>query len=183
SGIGCAAVLLGLRLCSALAAGNPLVRHTVRVSRAAISNAFCTAFARVTPGGWNIDWLFTPCVLELAIRDCLPCLAPGSGGVLSAFLSRLGRAARCSLRAMINTSLADGSPRGYWETGTPLPSANTGRTHAAQRKLSASPAALCPASGEGRTGPPPPVSTAGTPPTSAWIHATTHGLGVGDACE
>ncbi|EAN88886.1 hypothetical protein TcCL_Unassigned01111 [Trypanosoma cruzi] len=84
---------------------------------------------------------------------------------------------------MINTSLADGILRSCWEMGTPLPSADTGRTHAAQRKLSATPAALCPASGERRTGPPPPVSTAGTPPASAWIHATTHGLGVGDACE
>ncbi|EKF29397.1 hypothetical protein MOQ_006821 [Trypanosoma cruzi marinkellei] len=36
----------------------------------------------------------------------------------------------------------------------------------------ANPAALCTAMGERRTGPPPPVSTAGAPPTPASIHST-----------
>ncbi|RNC32106.1 hypothetical protein TcCL_Unassigned05318 [Trypanosoma cruzi] len=130
-----------------------------------------------------MDWPFTPSAPDPAIRDCLPGIAPGPDGVLSAFLRHLLPAARCSHRTMINTSLADGILRSCWEMGTPLPSTDTGRTHAAPRKLSATPAALCPASGERRTGPPPPVSTAATPPTSAWIHATTRGLGVGDACE
>ncbi|EAN96851.1 hypothetical protein TcCL_NonESM08458 [Trypanosoma cruzi] len=183
SGIGFAVVLLGLCLCSASAAGNPLVRHTVRVSRAAIPTAACTVCARVPPGDWNMDWPFTPCAPDPAIRDCLPGIAPGPGGVLSVFLRRLVPAARCSHRTMINTSLADGSLRSPWEMGTPLPSADTEGTHAAPRESSATPAALCPARCERRTGPLPPVSTAGTPPTSAWIHATTHGLGVGDACE
>ncbi|RNE95817.1 hypothetical protein TcG_13242 [Trypanosoma cruzi] len=47
SGIDCAAVLLGLRFRSASAAGKPLVRHTVRVSRAAVSAAVCTLCACV----------------------------------------------------------------------------------------------------------------------------------------
>ncbi|RNE97791.1 hypothetical protein TcG_12487 [Trypanosoma cruzi] len=59
---------------------------------------------------------------------------------------------------MINTSLADGSLRSCWKTGTPLPSANTGRMYAALRGLPAYPAALCPARGLRGTGPPPPVS-------------------------
>ncbi|RNC57582.1 trans-sialidase [Trypanosoma cruzi] len=96
SGIGCAAVLLGLCLCSAVAAGNPLVRRTVRVSRAAIPTAACTFCARVPPGYWNMDWPFTPCAPDSAIRDCLPGMAPGPGGVLSAFLLHLVPAARCS---------------------------------------------------------------------------------------
>ncbi|RNC58867.1 hypothetical protein TcCL_ESM03476 [Trypanosoma cruzi] len=130
-----------------------------------------------------MDWPFAPCAPDSAIRDCLPGMAPGPGGVLSAFLRHLVPAARCSQRKMINTSLVDGILRSPWEMGTPLPSADTGRTHAAQRESSATHAALCPARCERRTDPPPPVSTAGTPPTSAWIHATTHGLGCGDACE
>ncbi|RNE97231.1 trans-sialidase [Trypanosoma cruzi] len=95
SGIGCAAVLLGLRLCSASAAGKPLVRHTVRVAFAAIPTAACTVCARVPPGDWNMNWPFTPCAPDSAIRECLPGLAPGPGGVLSAFLRRLVPAARC----------------------------------------------------------------------------------------
>ncbi|EAN86980.1 hypothetical protein Tc00.1047053510385.20 [Trypanosoma cruzi] len=154
---------------------NLLVRHTVRVARAAIPSAVCTVCACVSPGGCDVDGSFTPYALEFTIRHCLPCLAPGPGGALNVFLCHLAPAARSSHRTMINTSLADGSLRSSCETGTPLPSANTGRTHAARRELLANPAALCPARGERRTGPPPPVSTAGTPPMPVCIHATTRG--------
>ncbi|KAF8284837.1 hypothetical protein TcBrA4_0043510 [Trypanosoma cruzi] len=154
---------------------NLLVRHTVRVARAAIPSAVCTPCVCVSPGGCDMDGSFTPYALEFTIRYCLPGVAPGPGGVSSAFLRRLAPAARSSHGTMINTSLADGSLRISCETGTPLPSANTGRTHAARRELSANPAALCPARGERRTGPPPPVSIAGTPPTPVCIHTTTRG--------
>ncbi|KAF8284767.1 hypothetical protein TcBrA4_0043180 [Trypanosoma cruzi] len=137
---------------------NLLVRHTVRVARAAIPSAVCTLCACVSPGGCDMDGSFTPYALEFTIRHCLPGVAPGPGGVSSAFLRRLASAARSSHGKMINTSLADGSLRISCETGTPLPSANTGRTHAARRELLTNPAALCPARGERRTGPPPPVS-------------------------
>ncbi|RNC39954.1 trans-sialidase [Trypanosoma cruzi] len=75
---------------------NSLVRHTVRVSRAAIPTVACTVCACVPPVDWNMNWPFTPCAPDLAIRDCLPGIAPGPGGVLSAFLRRLAPAARCS---------------------------------------------------------------------------------------
>ncbi|RNC39248.1 hypothetical protein TcCL_NonESM11424, partial [Trypanosoma cruzi] len=45
--IGCAAALSGPRLCSASAAGNPLVRHTVRVALAAIPTVVRTPCACV----------------------------------------------------------------------------------------------------------------------------------------
>ncbi|RNC37903.1 hypothetical protein TcCL_NonESM12906, partial [Trypanosoma cruzi] len=119
--------------------------------------------------------------LELSFRDSSLVLAPGPGGVLNALLRHLVPAARCSLRTMSGTSLADGSLRSSWKRGTLLASADTGRTHAARRVVGP-PAALCPARGERGTGPPPPVSAAGTPPTSTSINATTHGLRRGDAC-
>ncbi|ESS60367.1 hypothetical protein TCDM_12116 [Trypanosoma cruzi Dm28c] len=78
SGIGCTAALLGPRLCAASAAGNPLVRHTVRVALAAILTVVRTPCAPVTPGDWNINWPFTPCAPESAIRDCLPGVAPSA---------------------------------------------------------------------------------------------------------
>ncbi|RNC52588.1 hypothetical protein TcCL_ESM10156 [Trypanosoma cruzi] len=127
-----------------------------------------------------MDWPFTPYAPELAIRDSLPGLTPVPGSVLNTFLRHLVPAAHCSLRKMINTSLmAACEVPGKWNT--PLPSANTGKTHPL-RELSANPAAPYAARGERRTGPPPPVSTAGTPPMSACIHATTHDPGRGDAC-
>ncbi|RNF03282.1 trans-sialidase [Trypanosoma cruzi] len=73
-----------------------LVRHTFRVAFAAIPTAVRTVCARVPPGDWNMNWPFTPCAPDSAIRECLPCLAPDPGGVLSAFLRRLVPAARCS---------------------------------------------------------------------------------------
>ncbi|KAF8277910.1 hypothetical protein TcYC6_0005230 [Trypanosoma cruzi] len=120
-GIGCAAALLGARLCSASAAGNLLVRHTVRVASAAILTVVCTVCACVPSGDWDMDWPFTPCAPDSAIRDCLPGVAPGPGGVLNVFLRHLVPAARCLHRTIINTSLADGSLRSCWEMGNTTP--------------------------------------------------------------
>ncbi|KAF8296290.1 hypothetical protein TcYC6_0087200 [Trypanosoma cruzi] len=77
SEIGCA-VLLGPRLCSVSAAGNPLVRHTVRVALAAVPTVFCTPCACVPPGDWNMDWSFMPYALELATYDALRGVAPSA---------------------------------------------------------------------------------------------------------
>ncbi|RNF02057.1 hypothetical protein TcG_11314 [Trypanosoma cruzi] len=108
SGIGCAAVLLGPRLRSLSAAGNPLLRHTVRTALAAILTVVCTLCARVPPGGCDMDGSFTPYALEFTIRDCLPCLAPDPGGAMNEFLRHLVPAASCSHWAMFSTFRADG---------------------------------------------------------------------------
>ncbi|RNC40006.1 exo-alpha-sialidase [Trypanosoma cruzi] len=154
SGIGCAAVLLGPRLCSASAAGNQLVRHTVRVALAAILTVVRTPCACVPSGDWNMNWPFTPCVPDSAIRDCLPGMAPGPVGVLNVFHRLLAPAARTERLSIPPSPTAACEVPG--KRGTPLPSANAGRTHAAQGELPARPAALCPARGERRTGPPSP---------------------------
>ncbi|RNC43220.1 exo-alpha-sialidase, partial [Trypanosoma cruzi] len=135
--------------------------------------------ARVPPVDWNMDWPFTPCAPDSAIRDCLPGLAPAVYRVrfCAALYPLLAQNDELHLPRRRQ-------PAKLLRNEEKSPSAYTGRTHAAQRE-SCRPLPLlsvllrC----ERRTGPPPPVSTAGTPPTSAWIHATTHGLGVGDACE
>ncbi|RNC38662.1 trans-sialidase, partial [Trypanosoma cruzi] len=66
-----------------------LVRHTVRVALAAIPTVVRTPCACVPSGDWNMNWPFTPCVPDLAIRDCLPGMAPGPVGVLNVFLRHL----------------------------------------------------------------------------------------------
>ncbi|EKG01013.1 hypothetical protein TCSYLVIO_008013 [Trypanosoma cruzi] len=73
-----------------------LVRHTVRATFAAILTAVRTVCACVSPGDCDMDWSFTPCAPESAIRDCLPGVAPGPGGLSSAFLRCLAPAARSS---------------------------------------------------------------------------------------
>ncbi|RNC52992.1 hypothetical protein TcCL_ESM09713 [Trypanosoma cruzi] len=75
-----------------------------------------------------MDWPFTPYAPELAIRDSLPGLTPGSGSVLNTFLRHLVPAARCSHRTMINTSLM-AACEVPGKRNTPLPSANTVKTH------------------------------------------------------
>ncbi|RNC33822.1 trans-sialidase [Trypanosoma cruzi] len=99
------------RVCALpLQQAHPLVRHTVRVALAAILTVVRTLCACVPSGDWHMDWPFTPCAPDLAVRDCLRGVAPGPVGVLSEFLRHLAPATLCLHRTIINTSLADGSP-------------------------------------------------------------------------
>ncbi|RNE99128.1 trans-sialidase, partial [Trypanosoma cruzi] len=121
-----------------------------------------------------MDWPFTPCAPESAIRDCLPGVAPDPGGVSSAFLRRLAPAARSSQLALNDDQHLPRRrhPANLLGNGDTTPICRHGRnTCRTERVSSATPAALCPPRCERMNVPLPPVSTAGAPPTSAWIHA------------
>ncbi|EKG02232.1 hypothetical protein TCSYLVIO_006749, partial [Trypanosoma cruzi] len=134
-----------------------LVRHTVRVAFAAILTAVRTVCARASPGDWNMDWSFTPCAPESAIRDCLPGVAPDPGSLSSAFLRRLAPSStRCPLLALKDDQHLPRRrhPANLLGNGDTTPIRRHGRnTCCTERVSSATPAALCPARRERRNGP------------------------------
>ncbi|KAF5215466.1 hypothetical protein ECC02_011841 [Trypanosoma cruzi] len=95
---------------------NLLVRHFLWVSRA--TSPYASAAARRTPlppGDWEMDRPFTPCELDVTIRDSLLGSAPGPDNMLNEFLHHLGPVARGTLRTMIHNSFANDSLPGSWK--------------------------------------------------------------------
>ncbi|PWV04153.1 hypothetical protein C3747_160g33 [Trypanosoma cruzi] len=74
-----------------------------------------------------MNWPFTPCAPDSAIRDCLPGMAPGPDDTLNEFLHRLGPVAHGTLRTMIHNPFANGSLPGSWKMGDTIPFPKPGK--------------------------------------------------------